>query len=146
LTRGLFVGESEEGVFGAAAGACAAAGVEGDGLFEDVEVVAAVGAGHGVAGGGFDVAAFVGGLVDDVGELVGGEGVGEVDEGAVDGGDGDVVVGGEIAEVEGAVAVDLAADQAGGEELQQGDQAVLAPGDCRNPRVRRGGVAVGLLY
>jgi hypothetical protein len=49
----------------------------------------------------------VGGAVDDVGELVGGEDVAEVDDGAVHGGDGDSFVGGDVAGVEVAVAVDV---------------------------------------
>ena len=75
--------EAQERIFGAASRARAAAVVEGDGLVEHVEVAAAVGAGHRVAGGGFDVATVVGGLVDDVGQLVGREDVGEIDLGAV---------------------------------------------------------------
>jgi hypothetical protein len=103
---GIELRHRKERVLGTAPRPGAALVVEGDGAFEDMEVVAAVGSLHGIPDGGFDKTALEGGLVDDVGELVRREQVGEVHERAVDGGDGDAVMRRDITTVERAVAVE----------------------------------------
>jgi hypothetical protein len=89
----------KEVVFGGAAGAGAAGVVELDRVLEDLEVRAAVRAGHRGLDRSRVVAVAEPRLVDHVRELVGGEHVGQVDQRAGDGRDRDPVAGRDVARV-----------------------------------------------
>ena len=94
------VAERQERVLACALRARASGVVELDRPLEHVQLAASGDAGHRVAHSGLDEAPAVGRFVDDVGELVGREDVGEVDQRAVDRGHRDAVVRRDVTRVE----------------------------------------------
>ncbi len=158
--------EPQERVLRAAARPRAARTVKRDRLLEDREVVATDGARDRVADGGLDEAASERGFVDDVGELVRSQHVGEVDEHPVDGRDRDAAIGRELARIEPAHRVHLdafkpvpggrddrdgrrdearhAAELRGREVAERGFGAAREHGGQPFPLARQGGLPDGI--